>query len=362
MIFEPLWGCSMIRLFLVLVICGFPFRQMNTFGSQRQAITLQTVSSVKEIASLPIGTNKTVWDIAFSPNGHSMAVAESDQKADRIGTVRLWNGVTLKEFDAPQVNTLDAIAVDFSPDGKLLAAAGRTGEIFLVDTETSKLMKTVTVNKQGINAISFSPDGLLLAIANNTTANNPSENNNQTAFELINIETDEVVLSASSVGEDFNPGSGLAVAFSPNGKYVALGQGGNIVQIWELETKKLLHSIKDGSIGIYSIAFSPDSQLIVAGDGNGQVIQWDVETGQKQIAFEGGMQWDNDVVFSPDGSLLAVTGSDGNIRLFNVKTQEEVAQLKGHTGSLISLAFSPDGTLLASGGTDGTVRLWGVKE
>jgi WD40 repeat protein len=347
-------------LLLFILVLVMPASGINANDVQRSVITAQTALNIEQLASLEIGDEKTVWDIAFSTDGRLLAIAESEQSVERIGTVRLWDTETLRELVVPVLNQLNAITIDFSPNGKLLAAAGRTGEIFLVDIEEEKIVKTLTVNNQGINAIAFSPDGQLLASANNTTISDPSEENDQTAFELINIEFGDVMLSAISMGEEFNPGSGLAATFSPNGKYVAVGQGGNVVQVWDLETKELIHFIKAGSIGIYSLTFSPDSRLLIAGDGNGKVIQWDVESGEKQLEFEGGMQWDSDVIFSPDGSLIATTGNDSNIHIFDTKTQEEVTVLKGHTASLISLAFSPDGTLLASGGTDGTVRLWGV--
>ena len=53
----------------------------------------------------------------------------------------------------------------FSPDGRLLATAGRDNTARLRDPATGELLRTLTGHDSAVRGVAFSPDGRLLATA-----------------------------------------------------------------------------------------------------------------------------------------------------------------------------------------------------
>ena len=79
-----------------------------------------------------------------------------------------------------------------------------------------------------------------------------------------------------------------AVAFSPNGHYLATGTSDGFVEIWDHETCKhkleLKYQSKEEFMmnddGVLSLAFSLDSELLASGSMDGTVMIWRVSTGK----------------------------------------------------------------------------------
>lgn len=58
---------------------------------------------------------------------------------------------------------MSMFALAFSPDGRVLAAAGADGVVYLIDTRTWKVARRLTGHPELIVALAFSPDGRRLA-------------------------------------------------------------------------------------------------------------------------------------------------------------------------------------------------------
>ena len=78
-----------------------------------------------------------------------------------------------------------------------------------------------------------------------------------------------------------------AIAFSPNGKYLAAGGADSTIRVWEAQNFSLLQTMRGNSGAITSLAFNPNNAWLAA-TGSGITI-WDVTTGsmRKSIADTG---------------------------------------------------------------------------
>jgi formylglycine-generating enzyme required for sulfatase activity len=194
----------------------------------------------------------------------------------------------------------------------------------------------------------------------------------------------------------------MAVAFSPNGKYLLTAPEDRNSQapssIWEAETGKLAGVLEGHNRGLYELSFAPDGKTLVSGGWEGFVRLWDFEARRKirdipspanhwirsaVFSSQGKIAFGQDKVylfeqdgtlirtldryagpfcFSPDGKLLAgSTWGEGRVTIWNVETGKEIASWKAHEGAANGVAFSGLSNVLATAGGDRKVRLWDVK-
>ena len=121
------------------------------------SVRLLEVASGKIIHILQFGGETDIHDLAFSPDGNYLA------SGGRVPAVILWDvasGEVVKIFRL----TDNAISMDFSPDGSILATAGGFEyEVRLWDVESGDLLLSLPHNDQ-LTSVAFSPDGRLLAV------------------------------------------------------------------------------------------------------------------------------------------------------------------------------------------------------
>ena len=151
-----------------------------------------------------------------------------------------------------------------------------------------------------------------------------------------------------------------SVAFSPDGKLLATGDGDGVVHLWEAATGRKLLTCKGHSNRVRSVAFSPSGEMLASASSDKMVRLWDIRNGTCLNTLQGHTKQVLSVAFSSDGETLASGSSDETVRLWDIRSSTCVKTLQGHTDWVRSVAFSPLGETLASGSGDKTVRLWDV--
>lgn len=332
-------------------------------GLQSGAIALHRVATGEDVYP-DHGHADMVQAVAVSPDGATVATGASD------GLLKLWDRATGKEhrcLDAEDTNGIRSM--DWSPDGKLLAAATGLMKVLVWEAATGRRLHQLKGR-----CVAFAPDGKNLAIGGVYVAG-PGEE----IIELRDLATDR------RTGE-WGGRSALVgcIAFSPDGTLVASGGSKprwkgqlvrgqpqpppqtDLIHIWDVAAGKERLQFGGLADDIHALVFSPDGKTLASVPGHTRGWKetppaarlWEVATGKERARFAGHAGYINAAAFSSDGTLLATASEDTTIGQWDLATGKARGHYFGHNGPVCAVAFTPDGRGLVSGSMDTTALVW----
>lgn len=188
---------------------------ISNSGTQIQIRLLDAAG--KQKFAVPAGLGG-LGALAISPDGTTVVAASYD--AD----VRAWNsrnGELLRLIDENPVSMFD---LKFSPDGKMLAAAGGDKIVYLYDAKSWKVQRKLEGHTEMISALAFSPDGTRLASGgfDVVTLKNPVK------VHLWDVGGGKIVKTLDA------PQRVTSLAFSPDGRSIAVATGTKSVDVWQV--------------------------------------------------------------------------------------------------------------------------------
>ena len=266
-------------------------------------IDIWNLSSERSAAVLTTAAGgNLVNGMAFSPKDASTLAV-----ADLLG-VDIWNLAARHSstYADPDGAAVEDIA--YAPNGTTLAECNFSGDVYLLDTVTGQWLPhsfTDPAAKQSneLIQVAFSPDGKTLAASD--LAGNVYAWRLSGGAPLVIRGTPANGYETQTIA--FSPGDGtLAVAL----------QGG--VQLWDVATRKLTARLTGDNESPDAIAFSPHGTVLAVGDEGGSLHLWDLATRQETVRDSATAGW-TELAFSPDGkALAALDGFGSEIELYNV--------------------------------------------
>jgi WD40 repeat protein/serine/threonine protein kinase len=283
-----------------------------------------------------------VATVAFNPRGPILASGGVDN------TIRMWNLSSLKSDNPDPSHAAPITHVMFSPDGYLLVSASLDHTIQV--RHVLGLWRLYRPRDTGgtVNTVAFSPDGETLVAA-------CGDHRDHIALFMDSI-------SQEPRGELKHRWPAHGIAFSPDGRTLAVSGYANEIQLWSLTKagKGWLQAERAGSLsGGSRIAFTPDGKSLVAARPN--VIQiFDLEQKKEPRRLPGGPDelGGTTINISPDGRWLAVPGGrDGKLWLWDLDESKPEARTIALGSGVNGGSFSPDSRHIALGHDNGTISI-----
>jgi len=246
----------------------------------------------------------------------------------------------------PEVSLVSPIAsLKVSPDGNVLAVGGYR-EVRLFDPIAGKLLGTLTGHADYVRSIAFSPDGKMLAAAGGAP---------QSEGEIKIWDTQSHQLLKELRG---HKDCIYSIAWSQDGKFLASGSYDRMVKLWDASTGKELRNLQDHIDAVFSVSFSPNGKLLASASQDRSVKIWDVASGKRLFTLSDASDGLTSVAYSPTGSRVAAVGYDKTIYVWDLTdTDGHLSQsLIADQDSVLALVWSPDGKTIITASSDGSIR------
>ena len=153
------------------------------------------------------------------------------------------------------------------------------------------------------------------------------------------------------------------MAFAPDGQRLATACSDKTVAVWDVATCACVYKLSPADF-CNAVAYSPDGRYLAVGIGassSGQLRVYNAQTGKEICKHEHYSTTVSTVAFSADGTRLATGCYDGFVRVYDTSSFSLLLSFKAHTDQqgIWGLQFAPrQNDLLLSASHDSTVKLW----
>ena len=149
------------------------------------------------------------------------------------------------------------------------------------------------------------------------------------------------------------------VAYNGEGTRLATLGKRNVVEIWDVDTGRLLRSLEGSDEDFRTLNFASNGSLLFTTSDKSAAI-WDADSGRRLFTLPRTEQV-TAVTFSADGKRIATAQNDGSLQLWDSSTGRSIHGFENSKqNGVMSLNFSPDRKYLATGSAYGTVVVWTV--
>jgi hypothetical protein len=194
------------------------------------------------------------------------------------------------------VGTRATWTVVFTADGKTLATANGDGAIKLWNTADWSLARFHT--ELGGIGLAFSPDDKLLA----ASTRGQGGDHPIALFDVTRVQLHATLPSP--------PVEGWRLTFSPDGATLASCHADNTVRLWDLATASQKQAITFSSLPP-EVAFSPNGRLLAIGLENGEIVLRDLAANRELVRLRGHSQRVADLTFTAGGRTLVSPATTG---------------------------------------------------
>jgi WD40 repeat protein/predicted Ser/Thr protein kinase len=277
--------------------------------------------------------------VAFTPDGEKVLSASHDK------TVRVWDWRKSKCERVLKGHT-DSVRCLALLKSNLVASASWDGTVRIWDWRNGQCLSVLPASVGQLHAIAVSKDGQWLVAGGDQGLCVWRLPEKQPRIHRL-------------------PTAVKSLAFHPNGRILAVGDGRGQIGLWDVALGKPLGALPSEHRGaVTALAFHPtNGALLLSGSEDANLCVWDVLSRSLQKPpLTGWHQGEiRAVAFRPDGQFAVSCSMDDRLRVWRTSDWQVMLTREGGRNWALALAFSPDDALIASASKDETVKVWRAK-
>ena len=274
---------------------------------------------------------------AFSPDGKHVVVSTLNSG------LRIYDAATWSRQRAIPGDSMTKSTLTFSADSRrIIACAREPTTIRFIDVADRKTVRAYRGHQGPILALAVTPDNKwLISGAGDGTVR------------IWHGSPEPSILRQPTNAEAI-----LALAFSPDGRtFVTSGHDGTIT-FWDPCPRTPLRQLRPNTPPATCLSFSRNGAVLASGQRNGRLITRDGATATQKwgiLAHTGELTC---LAFAPDDSWIVTGGQDGYLRMWETATGKEIRSMTAHQGGIATVAVAPHDPRVFGAGTDGQIRIW----
>jgi WD40 repeat protein/Flp pilus assembly protein TadD len=380
---EPV-GRVLVQPGAALSLAYSPDGRLIATGFDDNTVRLWDVEKAEQVGPT-IPQPNVVNSVAFSRNGRWLVAATGKRTYAVASSARVWEVATGKPATPPLPHPTTVRGAVFTSDGRLVITGGHDGVIRYWESATGKLAAESLRLPSGIVALTISSDGSKLTIG--------CDNGDAYVYSVSDRKLIRPALNLPRRTADQGTSPVRAIAFHPDGAWLATGCADSFAHVWEWLPGKQAPLVHQNYVN--SVGFSPGGRHLITGSDDQQARIWDLPLScqrgiplvksnsalslayldpslvcaspRTRISGSQGRPipyWVREYLcaaFSPDGRLVVTGGHDNLARVWEVATGRQVGKALPHQNWVRAVAFAPDNRRVLTGSHDMTARLWDVE-
>ncbi len=286
-----------------------PDNERLATGSEIVAPSIWNPSTGERLYTIA-GPQGGIFRVAYNADGSVLA------GAGRENLVYIWDaasGELLLTLDGHGPGTVadglfsGTMDVAFSPDGTRLVSAGTDGVVKIWDARTGDELHAFTEPTSGVLNLDYSPDGRLIA------ASTYRDDSSVYVWDAATGEQRYVLRG--------HEGDVWGLAFSPDGSRLVSGSEFGIVIAWDMASGERLYSLTGHLEVPFDVAFTPDGRYFVT---TGEALRvWRAEDGAEVLnLYEQPIYF---IAISGDGRRLYAVDIHDTVQVFTLLPEDTIA-------------------------------------
>jgi mono/diheme cytochrome c family protein len=260
-----------------------------------------------------VGLSEHIQSLVFTRDGKTLIAAGGTPA--RFGELQIWDVASGKLTRSVMTCEDTVFGASVSPDGSKIAFGCPDQSTRIVETATGNTLQKSSYHENWVLGTAFGVDGKRIVSIGRDRAAKLADAATGAFLENVNLLRGELI----------------AIARHPTRDTVAIGGEDRVPYYYLLDRPRKMKIADDTTLirefqrqngEIFALAFSADGRRLAVGGASNEVPVYDVETGERVATCRGHEAGIYTVAFHPAGKQLATAGFDGQVRLYNAATGE----------------------------------------